>query len=159
MCTAACSGCFTEPDGNDYRGTVSVNTDGKECAFWSEGKGSVKLDAAYVRSFGASSTWKPENYPDAGLGGHNYCRNPDHGVGKCTDGEDCTKPWCLHWLDEKHKKLSWAYCEVGLPRASCPGKPSYAAPPPVPLAWSGASGGSQTAGARALANPNPNPGR
>ena len=73
------SGCYVEADGNDYRGTKNVTVNGTECAIWSD----PKLDAAYVRSFGASSTWKPENYPDAGLGGHNYCRNPDHGVGKC----------------------------------------------------------------------------
>ena len=48
-----CSGCYTEADGNDYRGTVSVNTNGAECAVWSD----HKLNAAYVRSFGASSTW------------------------------------------------------------------------------------------------------
>ena len=137
-----CSGCYTEADGNDYRGTVSVNTNGEECAVWSD----HKLNAAYVRSFGASSTWTPENYPDAGLGGHNYCRNPDHGVGKCDD-KDCERPWCLHWEGEKHKKLSWAYCDVGEPSASCAGKPSYAAAAPVPLAWSG----------QVTPNPNPKP--
>jgi hypothetical protein len=63
-----CSGCYTAADGNDYRGTMNVNADGAECAVWSD----PQLNAAYVRSFGASSTWKPENYPDAGLGGHNY---------------------------------------------------------------------------------------
>ena len=135
------NGCYTEPDGNDYRGTVSANLANETCATWSD----PRLDEAYLRSFGKSaSSFVPQNYPDAGLGGHNFCRNPDHGVGKCEDGADCRQPWCFHWANAKEKKLRWEYCDVGPsgigpPSASCPGKPSYAARTPNPLVWSGHS--------------------
>ena len=56
----------------------------------------------------------------------------------CGGGKDCSQPWCLYWKDaKKRKKLGWAYCDVGAPSASCPGKPRYAPADPVPLSWSG----------------------
>ena len=69
------SGCYTEMDGNDYRGNVSVNVQGKTCVEWS----SELVKLAYQPSFGKPWAWTVEAYPDANLGGHNYCRNPDHG--------------------------------------------------------------------------------
>ena len=45
-------------------------------------------------------TRTPSNYPDFGLGPHNYCRNPD--------GEDA--PWC--YTTDPHSR--WAHC--GIPK-------------------------------------------
>ena len=56
--------CYTLGDGADYRGKVAVTTGGRQCQAWS----------AQVPNHHTMST---NNFPDAGLGGHNYCRNPD----------------------------------------------------------------------------------
>ena len=110
--------CGVTGNGARYRGHQTTTINGHTCRQWSA----------------------------RGLSGHNYCRNPDHGWGKCNNGTDCSQPWCLYWKDaKKRKKLGWAYCDVGAPSASCPGKPSYAPADPVPLSWSGKSGASQSA--------------
>ena len=49
----------------------------------------------------------PERFPDAGLGPHNFCRNPD-GV---------PKPWC-YTVD---KSIRFEFCDVGEPKDSCSG--------------------------------------
>lgn len=136
-CFHSDDGCYTEPDGNDYRGNVSVNLAGESCIVWSDSR----VPKAYYETFGKqfAFTFTVENYPDAGLGGHNFCRNPDHGVGACKDsgvwdGEDCKQPWCLHWKDGvEGDKLAWNFCDVGPPSATCPGKRDYFAHPRIPL--------------------------
>tara|TARA_B110001452_G_scaffold261440_1_gene260231 strand:- start:392 stop:2593 length:2202 start_codon:yes stop_codon:yes gene_type:complete len=119
-------GCYTDADGADYRGNVSTNNAGYECLRWSD----ERLKLSYKTSFGVSAgpyTYTPGVYPDAGLGGHNYCRNPDHQPTGCEDASGeyaaCEHPWCLHWIDEGDSKLGWAYCDVGAPQASCPPRP------------------------------------
>ncbi|EOD34730.1 hypothetical protein EMIHUDRAFT_111108 [Emiliania huxleyi CCMP1516] len=63
--------CYTLSDGSDYRGEVSTTEDGVTCQYWSRLWPHTHDKTVY-------------NYPKAGLGGHNFCRNPD--------GE--AKPWC-----------------------------------------------------------------
>ena len=73
----------------DYRGSLSVSKKGYECQKWTE-----QTPNAHTRT--------PENYPDAGLGDHNYCRNPDNRSGGAycyvntaeDDRDDCDVPTC-----------------------------------------------------------------
>jgi len=58
-CNEAMSG-----DGADYRGCQTFTVDGQTCQKWTA-----------QSPHGHSRT--PQNYPDSGLGDHNYCRNPD----------------------------------------------------------------------------------
>ena len=60
--------CYTGR-GIDYRGTANIATGGDgetyECLKWTS-------QTAIVNN------WTVEDYPEGGLGDHNYCRNPDH---------------------------------------------------------------------------------
>ena len=51
-------------DGSRYRGTQSVTKNGRVCQKWT-----AQIPHKHTRT--------PQAYPDAGLGDHNYCRNPD----------------------------------------------------------------------------------
>lgn len=51
-------------DGSDYRGTVSWTAGRKRCQMWT-----AQSPHAHTRT--------PVNFPNRGLGAHNYCRNPD----------------------------------------------------------------------------------
>ncbi|KAH8060839.1 DUF1800-containing protein [Aureococcus anophagefferens] len=97
--------CAARPDESDYRGTISVNRFGKTCQKWTS-----------QTPNGHSRT--PENYPDAGLGDHNYCRNPDGEPGAwcySADGAEtrwelCSVPTCeitptAWWLDVDSNRL------------------------------------------------------
>ena len=50
---------------SDYRGTMSTTSSGRTCQKWTE-----QAPHGHDRT--------PENFPDGGLGDHNYCRNPDN---------------------------------------------------------------------------------
>ena len=83
------STCSCMNDNIDYRGSIATTTSGKNCQKWSE-----QTPHLHTRT--------PERYPNAGLGDHNYCRNPD--------GEDGA--WC-YTTDENSR---WELCEI----PSCP---------------------------------------
>lgn len=97
--------CWYEKNGTDYRGTVNKTKSGRTCQFWSE---------QYPHQHTRTSHW----YPLSGLGGHNYCRNPDNEAG----------PWCY----TTDPTVRWELCDVpstaGTP--ACPAKlpqPDFAA--------------------------------
>ena len=97
--------CYTRADGADYRGTVSHTKSGKTCQHWSS-----QEPHAHTRTHA--------KYPLAGLGGHNFCRNPD--------GED--GPWCYTTEEIERGGARFELCDVGPPSRSCPPPP----PPPPP---------------------------
>ncbi|XP_070544790.1 plasminogen-like isoform X2 [Ptychodera flava] len=84
--------CFIMWDRSDYRGTISQTTSGKRCQKWTS-----QSPHTHMRT--------PENYPNKGLGDHNYCRNPD--------GEE--KPWCY----TASSNTRWEFCDVGVPGENC----------------------------------------
>ncbi|XP_070543539.1 apolipoprotein(a)-like [Ptychodera flava] len=86
------SECYHESDGNDYRGTVSMTVNGNTCQEWTE-----QSPHSHSRT--------PENYPDAGLGEHNYCRNPD----------DTSGAWCY----TTDSSVRWELCDIGQPEENC----------------------------------------
>ena len=94
--------CWSEMDGKDYRGKVAVTKGGRECQMWSN------QDPWH-------HTKTTVNFPSSGLGGHNYCRNPD--------GED--GPWCFT-LD--YPNVRWELCDVGARSESCDATHGGAAP-------------------------------
>ena len=101
--------CFAKADGSDYRGTISHTKSGHVCQKWSQ-------------QFPKVPTRTADHHPEAGLGGHNYCRNPD--------GEQT--PWFYPVdLDER-----WEPCDVGEPNDKCsphpPPPPKLAPKPPPP---------------------------
>ena len=102
-CFSGFGECYTLPDGTDYRGTVSVTRSGVACQMWSH---------QYPHLHQKTTL----NYPDAGLGGHNHCRNPDHDLG----------PWCLTMAEEP----AWDYCSVPPPAASACNASLPVVPPP-----------------------------
>jgi hypothetical protein len=83
--TAHALSCFKDPNGADYRGTVNVTESGLLCQKWSTQTPHRHLTV-------------PEEYPDAGLGAHSFCRNPD--------GKD--RPWCI----TTSKAVRWEFCDV-----------------------------------------------
>lgn len=104
---------YTRKDAADYRGSVSHTQSGKTCQKWSE-----QYPNAHERTHA--------RFPTAGLGGHNFCRNPD--------GESTA--WCYIVDDRGHssgrdrerKPQRWEACEIGAPQEHCPDSP----PPPPP---------------------------
>ena len=81
--------CSCLKDNTDYRGTIAETASGRTCQKWTE-------------QTPHQHTQTPENYPTAGLGDHNYCRNPD--------GEP--DAWC-YTLDPN---VRWERCDI----PSCP---------------------------------------
>ena len=70
---------------SDYRGTLSKTKSGRTCQKWTE-------------QTPHKHTKIPDNFPNKGLGDHNYCRNPD--------GEDTI--WCYTTDSDKR----WEECDI-----------------------------------------------
>ena len=62
-CDHGVDDCYTDPNGTDYRGSISVTLSGYTCQQWSS-------QAPHPHRYTYLT------YPNAGLGGHNHCRNP-----------------------------------------------------------------------------------
>jgi hypothetical protein len=92
------SECFYDERGTDYRGTVNRTVTGKACQMWSE---------QFPHQHTVTAVW----YPAAGLGGHNFCRNPKEEPGKEP------RPWC--YTTDPDPAARWEYCNVSSP-PSCP---------------------------------------
>ena len=78
--------CGTPPSQEDYRGTTAHTNTGRTCQSWSS-------------QSPHSHTRTNDQYPDSGLGNHNYCRNPDGESGGT---------WCYTTDPETR----WEYCDV-----------------------------------------------
>ncbi|XP_063687199.1 plasminogen-like [Bolinopsis microptera] len=70
----------------DYRGPLQVTESGEQCQKWTE-------------QYPQEHSRTEENYPEAGLGNHNYCRNPDN---------EPAGAWCYTTNPDKR----WDYCDV-----------------------------------------------
>ena len=70
---------------NSYTGTISVTESGLRCQKWT-------AQAPHAHSY------TPANYPDANLGDHNYCRNPNN----------ARRPWCI--TDKPYRRAE--FCAV-----------------------------------------------
>lgn len=84
--------CYTRADGSDYRGSAHTTKDGLTCQRWTE-------HSPHSHSFSSDA------YPDAGLGAHNFCRNPDHS----------SHAWCFTTSAQTER----APCVLQPPQASC----------------------------------------
>ena len=84
--------CYTAT-GADYRGNVAKTKSGLTCQMWSHQQPQAH-------------TFTHLTYPHAGLGGHNFCRNPD---------SSSTGPWC-YTLDPSVPREA---CAVSPPQATC----------------------------------------
>ncbi len=106
-CELRDSVCSCADDQSDYRGTIATTVNGRTCQKWTE-----QTPHPHSRL--------PENYPNAGLGDHNYCRNPDGEIGAwcyTTDDdvryEPCDIPSCLSIVDPLDDLI---FTEVALPK-------------------------------------------
>ena len=111
--------CYERPDGADYRGKVATTENGHACQRWSD-----QSPQQHTRT--------AQHYPRSGLGGHNFCRNPDR--------EE--RPWC--YVAENYGTARWEYCAIGEPSATPCLKPP---PPPPPPAVEGAAAMAEIAAA------------
>ncbi|XP_022094569.1 uncharacterized protein LOC110981363 [Acanthaster planci] len=84
--------CYTDSNGEDYRGTVSVTESGETCQRWS-------AQEPHTHSF------TPENYAHRGIGDHNFCRSLDN----------ATRPWCY----TLNPSMPIGFCDVGVAQVSC----------------------------------------
>ncbi|XP_006819522.1 plasminogen-like, partial [Saccoglossus kowalevskii] len=80
--------CYYD-NGESYRGNVAVTIEGDICANWN--------------IMSSITAINPSSYPNAGLGDHNYCRNPDSDQ----------KPWC-YFADPDDSELlgGWKHCDI-----------------------------------------------
>ncbi|XP_072176378.1 CUB and sushi domain-containing protein 1-like [Diadema setosum] len=107
--------CYVDPSGTDYRGNRNYTRSGLPCQMWTS-----QSPQEHTRT--------PENYPDAGLGDHNLCRNPDQS----------DMAWCYTTSDETR----WEYCDIGYPSQSqCAETPSTEMPTTTDSVTTAASDG------------------
>ena len=86
--------CYTEASGKDYRGHVNVTASGKICQNWM---------SQSPHEHNASWT----NYPNTGLGHHNFCRNPTNTFQNGT--------WCY----TTDPDVRWELCDIGERKPIC----------------------------------------
>jgi hypothetical protein len=86
-------GCHVLRNGSDYRGSVAVSVSGRTCQMWSH-----QTPHAHTHTHAA--------FPNAGLGGHNACRNP----GGAREGV-----WC-YTMDPS---VPWELCHVPPSAGGC----------------------------------------
>ena len=84
--------CYVMESAEDYRGHLSVAADGSTCLNWAK----TTSYLFYIN---------PMDYPDAGLGDHNYCRNP---------GGIFSSTRCYVVEDDEYLK-----CNIGSPKSEC----------------------------------------
>ncbi len=89
-CARGFGGCYTQFNGEDYRGTVDRTVSGHACQSWAD-------------QFPQQHFFSHMKYPSAGLGAHSYCRNPG---GLHPDG-----PWCYTTT----AAVRWERCDVPEP--------------------------------------------
>jgi hypothetical protein len=92
-----CDETMKGPGNSGYRGCQSTTKSGKMCQQWTE-----QWPHKHSRT--------ADNFPDTGLGEHNYCRNPD--------GEQTI--WCY----TTNPAVRWEYCEE-IPFQAEPVMPTY----------------------------------
>ena len=85
--------CQQDPSGATYREEVSHTVSGRTCQKWT-----VQVPHEHNRT--------PEEYPNSGLGDHNYCRNV---------GASSFTAWCYTTDSDKR----WEYCPVGTYEPEC----------------------------------------
>ena len=84
-----------------YRGSVAVTETGCQCQRWTSQSPNRHNKTAF-------------RYPNAGLGDHNYCRNPQK-----SDDALFTRPWCFVSDSRSHcANKRWGYCDI----AECRGE-------------------------------------
>jgi hypothetical protein len=93
-CDHGSDSCYHDTKGTDYRGPVSKSAGGFTCQAWSE-----QSPNAHTHSH--------LGFPNAGLGGHNACRNP---------GAEESGPWCYTIGGPR-----WELCTVPPPSSNCSG--------------------------------------
>lgn len=84
--------CHTHLKALDYFGHADTTVEGHRCQNWLS-------QSPHLHDFA------PHAFPGAGLGDHNFCRNPD---GRAT-------AWCF----TLSKQTEWAFCDIGPPSKSC----------------------------------------
>ncbi|XP_065832464.1 uncharacterized protein [Oscarella lobularis] len=78
-----------------YRGSVAVTETGCRCQRWTSQSPNRHNKTAF-------------RYPNAGLGDHNYCRNPQK-----SDDALFTRPWCFVSDSRSHcANKRWGYCDI-----------------------------------------------
>jgi len=96
-CFHNATNCYNLASGADYRGTINATKMGRPCQFWTD-------------QFPNTHSYTTSRYPNGGLGGHNFCRNP-------LPDDGSTGPWCLV---ESLEAPMWEYCDVPKPSlAAC----------------------------------------
>ena len=95
VCVSVPSSCGCDDvSQSDYRGSTSTTASGYACQSWYE-------QTPHVHDYA------PESYPNAGLDGNNFCRNPDGGKDD-DDGGGGGRAWCY----TSDPNVVWEYCEV-----------------------------------------------
>ncbi|XP_030854004.1 deleted in malignant brain tumors 1 protein isoform X1 [Strongylocentrotus purpuratus] len=90
--TLSPSDCYTDPYATDYSGTINVTRSGYTCQAWTS-------------QYPHEHSRTPLEYPNTGIGEHNYCRNPD----------TSDMAWCY----TTDSNVRWEYCSIGIPQEQC----------------------------------------